>query len=245
MNRLTSILISLVLAALAVAPARADLRVDGTRVIYIAGENAPSVRIRNQGDRPSLIQTWVSDGRSKERLEEQRQPFVATPPMFRLDPGKRRDVSVRPSGVKGLPTDRESMFWLNILDVMGSKAEDNKRPLEVAVHWQLKLFHRPSGLPGNAAQAPHAVTWRRQVSPDGKHALHAHNPSPYHVSLAGIAVNGQSEALDPASSTILPFGEWQMPLEHQAPGTAELEFRWVDDKGKQHVVKRTVAPAGS
>lgn len=67
-------------------------------------------------------------------------PFIITPPLFRLDPGKNnilRIVNTTP----GLPQDRESVYWVNV-KAIPSKSDDseNKNVLQIAVRTRIKLF---------------------------------------------------------------------------------------------------------
>lgn len=246
MNRLAQKLLLLVLAAGTAPPAAADLRVDATRVVHVTGADAPSIRLRNQGDRPSLVQTWVGESPGDVPLEEQRQPFVVTPPVFKLEAGNRRDITIRPADTRALPTDRETMFWLNVLDVMGSKADGTTQPLDVAVHWKLKLFHRPQGLPGSPRDAADGLHWQVEHSAAGAITLRARNSGPYHVSLAGVQLGGAAVAVTPDTSTIAPFAEWESSLHSGAtPVGNRLEYRWIDDEGLEHVVTKDLPAGGS
>ena len=61
-----------------------------------------------------------------------------------------------------LPTDRESVFWLNILDVPPmpvTKNADDANYMQLAIRSRMKLFYRPSGLPGSPFTAADKVTW--------------------------------------------------------------------------------------
>ena len=90
-----------------------------------------------------------------------------------------------------LPTDRESVFWLNVLDVPPSPDNadsGDQNYLQVAFRSRLKLFYRPQGLKGVANDAP-ALRWTRTGD-----RLRVENPSPFHVTLAEVhAVTGSSE----------------------------------------------------
>ena len=52
---------------------------------------------------------------------------------------------------EGLPSDRESLFWLNIMEIP-LKVED-PNSVQFAIRQRLKLFYRPPALLGGSAEA--------------------------------------------------------------------------------------------
>lgn len=75
-------------------------------------------------------------------------PFIATPPVFRIQPKAGQVVRVIYNNTKKLPQDRESVFWFNVLQVpptnIGSDSGQNK--MLVMLRSRIKLFYRPDGL---------------------------------------------------------------------------------------------------
>jgi P pilus assembly chaperone PapD len=85
--------------------------------------------------------------------------------------------------------------------------------MKIALRTRVKLFHRPTGLPGSAARAPGALRWR--LVEDGEASrLEIENPTPYHVTVARIAIDG---GLDLLGDMVAPFG--RMTLRLDAPST--------------------------
>ena len=100
-----------------------------TRVIYDGSKKEASLTVQNKSKTEEfLIQSWVDDAAGSKKT-----PFIITPPLFRLDPGKNnilRIVNTTP----GLPQDRESVYWVNV-KAIPSKSDDseNKNVLQIAV----------------------------------------------------------------------------------------------------------------
>lgn len=230
-----------VLIAIAGA-AHADLGVEHSRLIYPAGEASVALRLWNKGERPSLIQAWIDMGDRSAKPETLRAPLMATPPVFRLNPGQSRDLMVREVSAQSLPQDRESLLWLNVLDVPArAPVTAAGADPEYAVNWRLKVFYRPSGLGGTAAEAASALSWRWKPDPQGTVHLQADNRSPFHVSLAGLSLGDVPLPLTPDRAVIAPRSTWSLAL---APGVApkgELRIRWMDDRGKAQ--ERVVHPS--
>ena len=74
--------------------------------------------------------------------EELQVPFSVTPAVTRVE-WRRRIAHRLPEGP--LPTDRESLFWLNILEVP-PRDEDENNALQFSFRSRFKLFFRPSQL---------------------------------------------------------------------------------------------------
>lgn len=230
-------------------PAMADLRVDATRVVYEEGApTATSVRIHNVGKQPSLIQAWLDNGDSTQPLEQLRTPLLVTPPMFRLDERGKRDIQIRAADTSGLAKDRESLLWLNILDIPARQTGRQQRTLEFAMRWRLKVFHRPAGLAGAVDEAPAALMWFLQTDSQGHSVLQATNPTPYFVSLAQLTLGELQVGLDASTAQIPPLGRWSQALPAGYGGReadSRLEVVWIDGKGVEHTVHARVSRSNS
>lgn len=225
------LLIVISLLALPLA-SRADIAIHTTRLVHQGSERMVSQRIWNQGDKPSLIQAWIDDGDREQPASARGLPFFATPPLFQLEPGLNRDVSVRLVDARALPTDREALYWLNILDLPASEKAADRLNIAYAVRWRIKLFHRPAGLAGTPAAAPAQLAWRRQEGEEGTRLL-ARNDSPYHVSLQSMSVDGKDIDLPVDNAVIRPYSEWSLPMAGPLrAGRTPLKMVWLDDTGK-------------
>jgi chaperone protein EcpD len=230
--------VPLLLAGLHAAPALANVVITGTRVIFPAGEHEVTVKLANAGQQPALVQVWMDRGDPASTPDTANVPFALTPPLFRIDPDKGQTLRMTYTQ-EPLPGDRESVFWLNVLDIPPApgKAAAGQNTLQFAVRSRLKVFFRPAGLRGSPEAAPGQVQWSL-VPGTGKggYTLQARNPSPYHVSLTEVAVlAGSQRASNPAAGMIEPLGTLSIPLAglHQpAPGEAvEVDYTFMNDFG--------------
>ncbi|HGM5490800.1 TPA: fimbria/pilus periplasmic chaperone [Serratia fonticola] len=172
--------------ALFSAHSQASVVVSGTRVIYPSDAKEVSVKISNVGPSPVLLQSWIDNGDANAKPAAIKVPFVLTPPMNRVESGKAQTLRISYAGGT-LPMDKESVFWLNVLEVPAkSQAATGENKLQMAFRTRIKLFFRPKGLEGNANDAAKAVTWGSQ---GGK--VQANNPTPYYVSFVNLSVNGK------------------------------------------------------
>ncbi|MBV1691307.1 fimbria/pilus periplasmic chaperone [Novosphingobium sp. G106] len=227
----------LVLAAactLAPEAVRAGVVVDSTRVVYISTKREVSVSMRNVGDRPSLVQIWIDAGDPSVRPGNDTVPFALTPPLFRLDPAKAQTLRLIYTR-EPLAKDRETVFWLNVLDIppRASSGPEPSNRLEMAFRHRLKLFFRPSGLPGSADSAAASVTW--SVARRGEDVvLEARNPTPFFVSFAEVQLAAGSGIVSGEPGMLAPFANQQFKLSRQAApliGQATVQYGFVNDFG--------------
>lgn len=159
--------------------ARAGVSVGGTRVVFEATKKEVSLSVKNPPNSPAyLIQSWLDNALP---TDVRRVPFVITPPLFRLGSGEEnllRIINTNPD----LPQDRESLYWLNIKSLAAAR-KSNENRLQIVVRTRIKLFYRPTGLSGTAADAYKALVFSRQGN-----TLHVSNPTPYYISFFKIAI---------------------------------------------------------
>jgi len=220
---------------IAAPEATAGIVIDTTRVVYPAARREVTINIRNDSGTPSLVQSWLDAGDTHSKPGESAVPFVLTPPLFRLDPTKSQSLRLVYTQ-EPLPTDRESVFWLNVLDVPPRAAANPERPnqLEMAFKHRMKVFFRPAGLKGSATDAPAQITWK-QVLSDGKFvALKASNPTAYHVSLVRLIATMGGRSVTIKAEMVGPFASAQFNLDAPlgAPGApVAIEYTFVNDYG--------------
>lgn len=237
--------------------AQAAVTVMGTRVVYNANDRDVTIQLSNAGTTPSLVQAWVDLGDPKAQPQDIDAPFVLSPPMFRIDPNHKQNLRMVFTG-KELPNDRESLYWLNVLEIPpkpGEAAGENY--LQFSVRSRLKIFYRPAHLPGDANAAAKLVKWQyKHESEKGRNTetirIVADNPTPYHVSFADIRLNGlpknqaqgedteasQAAAVaasigDGVSGMLKPFSKTEFVVKGVAAGDAPLSVRYaaVNDWG--------------
>lgn len=162
----------------------AKVVITGTRVIYPAGQKEVTVQLTNKGKAPSLVQLWIDDGKQLG-AGKAKTPFILTPPLARIEPDAGQAVRILQDGTP-LPADKETLFWLNMLDV-GPKGTGDGNQLNIAITTRIKLIYRPKGLSGNAMTAHESLQWSMSAD-NGTPALKVHNPTPYYVSFSKIGI---------------------------------------------------------
>jgi chaperone protein EcpD len=215
--------------------ATAGVVVNGTRVVYPADKREVTVSMRNTGENPSLVQAWLDAGDPHSKPGESKVPFVLTPPLFRLDPTKVQSLRLVYTH-DSLPVDRESLFWLNVLDVPPRAAVNTELPnqLELAFRHRMKVFFRPAGLTSSAADAPGRLTWKALFSAGKLIGIQASNPTAYHVSLTQISARIAGHTTVAKVDMVDPFASrtFELPEPVIVPsGPVAIEYWFINDYG--------------
>ncbi|MDN7790908.1 MULTISPECIES: fimbrial biogenesis chaperone [Burkholderia] len=217
-------------ASVGAVTGHAALSVVGTRFVYPGDARTLTILARNGGADPILVQAWLDVGDANADPSRLRVPFVVSPPLTRLDPAQ--PLSIRVQSVGGdLSTDRESCFWLNLLEVPpATPAAD--RVLRIAYRLRMKLLVRPPGLDGDPDDAPKRLEWMHGDS-HADSSIVARNPTPYYVTLTRILLNGEPVVLANGAVDVAPFGRAEIPTGMKADAKAggAIVFDAVDDSG--------------
>ncbi len=210
--------------------AQAAIIVNGTRVIYPAKQKDVTLQVKNDGIKPSLMQVWMDDGDASITPDKSNVPFIITPPVSRVDPKSGQTISISYTNAN-LPQDRETVFWVNILDIpakpqsQDSAASDNY--LQLSVRSRIKLFYRPDNLKGSALAAPKALQWKLS-----NNQLNVTNPTPYYVNFAnikGISSTGTTSELIPKGLMVAPFQSQNVDLKNNS--IQKIKLTSINDYG--------------
>ncbi len=218
------------------AHAGATVVIGGTRIVYPSNEKEVTVKLTNQAKTPSLVQVWLDDGDEKSTPDTAKVPFTVAPPIFRMDGEKGQAVRVMYTG-ESLPTDKESLFWVNVLEVP-PKADnpEGRNLLQFAFRTRIKLFFRPAKLAGDVDHAPDKLSWKLVSLEAGKElALQVFNPTPYHVNFAKVDLSINEKAVgNEGGGMVAPGQSETFPLKgvaHIPSGDIKADFTVITDYG--------------
>ncbi|MFM0339154.1 fimbrial biogenesis chaperone [Paraburkholderia fungorum] len=214
--------------------AAASVSIGGTRVIFSEAKRETTIQIKNGDAAPYLLQSWVDDSAGKKGT------FLVTPPLVRIDGNKEMILRIVRTG-GDLPNDRESVFYFNVKEIPQQAAEENV--LQIAVRSRMKLFYRPAGLPGTAAEAPASLQWHVVQGDGGAPALEVTNPSAYHVTIVDAKAGAQTLRND----MVAPKSTLKWPLTAGKTGQSiDVTFSTMNDYGAETApVNVTATPQAS
>ncbi len=215
--------------------AQASVVIMGTRVVYPATQKSINVQLNNNDESPALIQSWLDTGNAAAAPDSIHVPFIITPPIFRMEPKSGQTIRIVYTG-ESLPQDRESLFYLNVLDIPAKpkveenseNSEGNNNYLQLAVRSRIKFFFRPDNLNVTPDDAYQKVTWHQE----GALRIKAINPTPYYITYNKISV-GQDKQLTPVeqSGMIAPFSSKIFSLKEKPTLTNKVTWVVVNDYG--------------
>lgn len=241
-----AICVGLLTMCLFTGAANASVLIAGTRVVFPAQDGEVTVRLTNDNAHPALVEAWIDNGDPKSTPDKVSVPFLITPPLFRMEAHKDQDLRII-STPASLPSDRESLFWLNVLEIPpkpDAQESAGKNLLQFAIRSRLKLFYRPAHLPGNAQTAPAQVTWTAVADGQG-YALEVHNPTPYHVTIVKLSLDVGGKLYSADSGMADPLGSLRLKVKGlttaPAAGTS-VAYDIVNDYGATQSLKGSVSP---
>lgn len=228
----------------------------GTRIVFPADQREVTLKIVNVGDKPALAQAWLDDGSELNAQRAAEVPFVVAPSLTRMESEAQQTLRIVYTG-QPLPADRESLFWLNVLDIPpkdeSQAPADTSGQLALAFRTRIKLMYRPKDLPGKSEDAPEKLQWSMGADASGKPVLQARNATPYVVNLGYVELKAQDKSFTVETGHVLP-GETTSfafseppdanapPLPEKWPAGMAVVYTSLDDWGGTHEHQAGLAP---
>lgn len=169
--------------------------VDSSRIIYQQKETDITVKLTNRSRNPALTQQWIDAGESALNSKALSVPFLLTPPISRVEAGKSQVLRIVYTQ-EPLPEDRESLFYLNVLEVPARDKNKNEgidtTEVQMALRVRLKLFFRPEHLAFTINEVPEKIVFEYVDNTSQELTIRMINPTPYYVSFTGLTAESRS-----------------------------------------------------
>ncbi|BEM77049.1 pilus assembly protein [Serratia marcescens] len=205
--------------------ADANIVINGTRVIYPEKNKDVIVQLVNNGNDPALVQAWIDDGDINSTPETANVPFLLSPPVVKVSGNNGQQLRIQKMGA-ALPGDRESVFYLNVLDIPPTPENlQGVNTLQLAIKSRIKLFYRPAGLSSNA----NAITDFIELQAAGA-GFKVINKSPYFFTLANVDQKGKKNLLVD-SVMVAPFSSLFAATKSGVSRNVPYTLLYIDDLG--------------
>ncbi|WP_105629484.1 fimbrial biogenesis chaperone, partial [Cronobacter malonaticus] len=182
----------------------ASMTISGTRIIFPGSEKDVSVRTNNKGNQPALVQVWVDDGKTDSNINTVKVPFVVTPPVYRVEPGRGQSVRLVYNGMV-LPQDRESVYWFNMLEIPPAPVSSvKKNRLELAFRTRIKIFFRPQTLASNSEASVDKLRWKMITDSEKGVGVEVTNTTPYFFSFDTAKLNTKNSKIELMMDMVAP-----------------------------------------
>jgi len=155
---------------------------------------------------------------------------VLFPPILRLDSQQRSVLQLRYTGEQ-LAQDRESVFWLNLLEVP-PRPQARTHLLQLAYRMRMKVLFRPHGLPGHPGQAAKQLSWAIESLP--QQVLKISNRSAYYVSMLHMTLGSGIRSVNLEGVTVEPYGTTRIALpstQERFTSGVQIHYEVVGDDG--------------
>ncbi|MEE1920592.1 molecular chaperone [Pseudomonas sp. 148P] len=216
------------LALLAWLPAgHAALSLNSTRVVFDSDKRNVSLVVNNPSRSTFAVQTWVNTDADDTTTAV---PLIASPPLFRLDPGTEQLVQINALPAT-LPEDRESLFFFNVQEIPEAR-DGASNVLNIALRTRIKLFYRPVQLGNDPMSRLGELHWSIERH-DGQPRLVVHNPTPFHFSFSRLELLDGERTIRPEDAPMVaPLSRQTYPLASQRLGTRlQVTFAAINDYG--------------
>jgi len=241
---LTILGLAFVLGMTSAPVVQASVVVTGTRVIYPSDAKDKTLQITNQDAFANVVQAWVDDNDPASTPETAKAPFLVSPAVSRLAPGSGQSLRLIYTGTE-LPQDRESIFYLNVLQIPPrNAAQADRNQMLLILRNRLKLFYRPAAIAGTIEQLPEKMRFSLVGKGSSWHVL-VDNPTGFYASFGAATLNVGNRQIKLLADMVPPYGavRWtaQAPSQIES-GPAEISAQLINDYGARvgitHVLQR-------
>lgn len=238
----------LVLSILFSSVAYSGIMAEKTRLIFPEGINEQSLMIANTNKYPVLVQTWIDDGDVNNTPEKTNAAFIVLPAVFRMEPSEAKGLRIL-AKKQPLPSDRESLFWLNLYEIppKTKSSPSNQAELLVAMNTQLKIFYRPKALLNKDVNVSNNLEFSLQLK-GTDFILDCSNPTGYYASFSSmkLVINGKEYRAEPKLDMMVPpKSKEQFTFKNTSllknGGKVNLEYLLIDDNGVSNKSERLLS----
>ena len=207
-------------AAVASLNASASIVTGGTRVIFDGSHQAASLSVENSDKVTNLVQSWVSPAEGSALKKE---TMIITPPLFRLEAGKKASIRIVRSGMP-VPEDRESLLWLNVKGIPATDdSSAGKNTMQIAINSKNKLIYRPVALKGQSPESSaNKVVWKPVAG-----GVQVNNPTPFYMNFSRIEINNHALS---GQYFVAPFSTLNIS-EGKIPSHGKVTWSLINDYG--------------
>ncbi len=191
-----------------ISTASASVTMIKTRIIYPSNAKSETLKLKNNDNIPYIMQIWTDINNPDSTPDNADGPFVVQPTVFRIEPNSGRNANLIYTG-GNLPQDKESLFYLNLVQIPPRDASSGENELSFLVRHRIKIFYRPVSLKMDIADIGKHISFSNITSS----GVEVKNDSPYFLSLNAANIVGQSgERIELEPSMIAPFSNGKLPI---------------------------------
>lgn len=214
-------------------PLDASVVITSTRVIYPSEAENRSIQLKNNDNFPNVIQVWVDKNNPESTPETADGPFLALPAIFKMEANQGQVVRLIYTGDEQ-PRDRESIFYLNVLQIPPlSKEYVGENQMLVMLKSRMKIFYRPAEIDDNAEDLGGKIDFTvNQV--DGGIDVTIKNNSSFYASIVDIKMISDKQEINIPVEMVEPKSYISVNIKNQqfvVKYPINIEFAIINDYG--------------
>lgn len=219
----------LLLSSPVVAHDLEGINLDLTRVIFDSQQNSASIKVNNFNKNKSwLLRSWISnysdDGKSKS--------FIITPILYRVLPNESIQLKIEKTDDL-LPTDRESVFRINVLaippkEISNDKTSSKPSDLQFAINSRIKLIYRPHKL--NETDKVNAAFKSLKILKKNEY-ISIENATPYYITMDNVKINNK-KVTSIEDFMVAPYSEFKIPTQN----AKSFSYTTINDYGGKNPI---------
>ncbi|MBJ2116657.1 molecular chaperone [Proteus penneri] len=215
--------------------AKASVVLERTRLIFPMDKSTLSLQIFNRSEQPTLVQSWIDDGDIASTPETTTAPFIVIPPIMKVSANGGAQLKIQRLENK-LPQDRESIFYLNVLDIPPRpNSSENANTLQLALQTRIKLFYRPKQL-----ELTSSTIFKQIEIIKKQQNLEINNPSAYFFTISKMYTQENIEQSLIEPTMIAPFSKQEVEYKGRINTNQVITVIYIDDDGNYQQDKKNI-----
>ncbi|WP_156510821.1 fimbrial biogenesis chaperone [Proteus hauseri] len=213
----------------------ASVVLERTRLIFSSDNQMVSLQVFNHSEQPALIQSWIDEGNIESTPETTSAPFLVIPPIAKIIANDGLQIKIK-QFENQLPQDRESVFYLNVLDIAPKSSNKlNQNTLQLALQTRIKLFYRPIQIDIK----PDEIVDGIKINQQGIN-LEISNPSAYFFTISKIYAEDKEDKPFVGATMIAPFSKQQIQYQGAITPNQLVTIIYIDDDGNYLQSKKNI-----
>ncbi|MEZ6878812.1 fimbria/pilus periplasmic chaperone [Enterobacter sp. KBR-315C3_2022] len=204
------------------------VNVDKSRVIFSSGELTANISLHNSHKEPILVQLWTDAGDPLTTPDKVKTPVLVNPPVLKMQPNEVRNIRLLLVSTEDLPQNKESIFWLNILQIPPNtnQVSKEKNKLILPLRIRLKVFVRPKSVGDITSDDFDKILFSKVNS----NTVIIKNPTKWYITIPSLRI------ADIKSKPIWlgPFSHISLHVKNEINEKESVTFDVIDDVGAIH-----------
>ncbi|GAB1438352.1 fimbria/pilus periplasmic chaperone [Providencia sp.] len=212
---------------------------DKTRVIIKESDKEGTVNVYNVDSSPILLQVWVDDGRMNDNILKIKTPFLIADPMLKVSAKDSHQIRVLFVDNEILQKNKESVFWLNILEIKENKGGESNELVNISIRTRIKLFYRPKSLDSIISDDLAKELKFTLINSSGSLKIKVTNPTPIHQTFSMVSTDNGVNLIS-EDDMVAPYSSITWNVNENIKVGDSIKYFTVNDNGVESAMVSTI-----